>query len=292
MSPFFRRRRIPELPLEQYELHIDTPPILSPKCAAEPLPDTELYDSCGILGFGKSVAKLPAADCGFVEDRRMKVVASNKTFAEAKELIHPSCRMLGREDFDDHMAQTILFLKNTSQYVWVDARRTNSGMEWADGTPMRSGRLGYWRPGEPNNSGGNENRVNVRPDGTLNDIHESARLSVVEVCPVLAPYRNTAPSPYLYQVQGYTPDAQRINSVDECDSALKTMGILADVGRSNDCRVPHGCVVRHNKQGEPTYAFNSVDRCPVQRMRGTVNQEVRVFGSTCSEEARCIVAAP
>lgn len=72
------------------------------------------------------------------------------------------------------------------QVIWIgfsDAL-SEGNFVWYDGAPIT---YSNWAPGEPNNSGGNENCTQIYPDGTWNDLNCNGynSLSVIEVnlCP-------------------------------------------------------------------------------------------------------------
>lgn len=74
----------------------------------------------------------------------------------------------------------------SSNVIWIgysDAI-TEGSFVWYDGSPLS---YSNWAPGEPNNSGGNENCTQIYPDGGWNDLNCSGynSLSVIEVnlCP-------------------------------------------------------------------------------------------------------------
>lgn len=84
--------------------------------------------------------------------------------------------------------------------VWIGGIRTGSGngpgadhWHWSDGRPWT---YTNWHPGEPNNSGGGENRVHLglQAPGTWNDVGEGWRGAAVYELPVTASAPTTTPA--------------------------------------------------------------------------------------------------
>ena len=84
--------------------------------------------------------------------------------------------------------------------VWIGGIRTGSGngpgadhWHWSDGRPWT---YTNWHPGEPNNSGGGENRVHLglQAPGTWNDVNEGWRGPAVYEMPVTASAPTTTPA--------------------------------------------------------------------------------------------------
>ena len=121
-------------------------------------------------------------------------VGTSKTFDEAKKLISPGCHMLSKEISTDRDAVLKKLDELDGSTVWVDASRDDSGkFLWGDGTPMTLGPEEFWSPGEPNNSRGAEDVVELysrnadkgrgKYVGMLNDIRDNRRNTVLEACP-------------------------------------------------------------------------------------------------------------
>ncbi|XP_061159844.1 uncharacterized protein LOC133170731 [Syngnathus typhle] len=81
--------------------------------------------------------------------------------------------------------------------TWIGLRRETSGRrwQWADGTFFSSS---FWDRGEPNDSGGQEDCVEMYPSGTWNDVPCSIDQAYVckrSVCPLTRFYTVTCPTP-------------------------------------------------------------------------------------------------
>ena len=141
-----------------------------------------LYSTCGFFGFGKKTSCSSA--CPSTE-RMYNIVAVDKTYSEAKQLITPGCSMLSHEDVMQNHEKLSTFVSGLSGSSWVNAGRTpDDTFKWIDGTPMKMGAEGHWAPGEPNNSQGKETLVQLRTDGQMNDCKNDVKNIVVESCPV------------------------------------------------------------------------------------------------------------
>lgn len=85
--------------------------------------------------------------------------------------------------------------KNQGGVIWIGFNDENveGVFEWYDGSPVT---YTNWAPGEPNNSGGNEDCVQIYPNGSWNDlpcnVGNSKSIIEVNLCPVVDAGNNQA----------------------------------------------------------------------------------------------------
>ena len=160
---------------------------------------TTAYKTCGFFGFGKKKfdleticpkdTKMIDYECVPQYPNTMYNILGTTTFEDAKKLVHPGCHLLSKKDLIDNRDTTMTFIASLKGASWVDAKRTGANtFVWNDGSNMTLGEKGHWAKGEPNNYRGKEGNVEVRNNGTFNDIPSNLKLIAVEVCPVATPY--------------------------------------------------------------------------------------------------------
>jgi large subunit ribosomal protein L40e len=82
-------------------------------------------------------------------------------------------------DENTRVREMFTSMSTAADRFFVGARRMGDGVpdwEWMDGSPWR---FTNWHPGEPNNAGGMETRVEIYPNGAWNGIPAECRLGAV-----------------------------------------------------------------------------------------------------------------